>query len=110
MSWVTNEHLLLWALAQNAPEDLILELSQGHGILLGGNQSTPVVGHEFSLAQPIGVVKSENHVVWIASRGQWINAHEPYAPRPEIGRGFEIVANEIGVLACRLDNRHVRKG
>ena len=51
--------------AQNAPEDLVLQLSQSQGILLGRNQSAAVVCHKFSLAQPIGVVESENKpVAW----------------------------------------------
>jgi hypothetical protein len=51
--------------AQNAAEDLILELFQGQGVLLGGNQSAPVVGKEFLLTKPIRVVKSENYVVGV---------------------------------------------
>lgn len=55
--------------AQNAPEDLILELSQRQGILLGWNQSTPVVCQEFLLTQPVRVVESEDYVVGIARGG-----------------------------------------
>lgn len=72
-------------LAQNAPEDLVLELFQSQGILLSGNQSAPVISKEFLLTEPIGVVKSENDVVRVGSGGQRVNADEPHTPRPEVG-------------------------
>jgi hypothetical protein len=48
---------------------LILKLFQGQGVLLGGNQSTPVIGKEFLLAQPVGIMESENYVVGIVRSG-----------------------------------------
>lgn len=56
-------------LAQNASENLVLELLQSQSILLGRNQSAPVVGQEFLLTQPVGVMERENYVVGIARGG-----------------------------------------
>jgi hypothetical protein len=54
--------------AQNTSKDLILKQLQSDGVLLGGDQTAPVVGHKFSLAQPVRIVESENNVVGIIGR------------------------------------------